>query len=382
MFSKISIQWRLTILSAIMLTICCVGLTVVLNLSAFRLADQIDATLITTPAIQITQTQPSEQQMQDFVSITPSEETQEAKRGFSAQSIMYMLFVILGGSALSYYVTGKSLKPLELLNKQVKNITIHNLSNTLLVPPSRDEIADLTQSFNDMTDKLRDAFLTQRRFSASAAHELRTPLAILQTKIDVFRKKNKQTNEDYEALITIFEKQISRLRGLVGNLLDMTNMNDERERTWLSLRDMFEDIICELSCIAKRKNITLLSYCDDCTMFGNVDLLYRAFYNLVENAIKYNIVGGIVQIYAVNTRKEQVEIQICDSGIGIPDEMKKHIFEPFYRVDKSRSRELGGAGLGLSIVDSIITLHGGDITVSDNIDRGTCFKIVIAIQKV
>lgn len=377
MFHKISIQWRLTILSAIMLTICCVGLTIVLNLSAFRLADQIDATVITTPAIDTTQIQINEPMMQELIPSTPSEELQEAKRGFSTQSILYMLFVILGGSALIYYVTGKSLKPLDQLNKQVKNITIHNLSDTLPVPPSNDEIAELTQSFNDMTDKLRDAFLTQERFSASAAHELRTPLAILQTKIDVFRKKNIETNNDYEALISIFEKQISRLRGLVGNLLDMTNMRDEREKTNISLRDMFEDIISELSIVANNKHVQLSLHCDNCTMYGNVDLLYRAFYNLVENAIKYNVDGGFVKVSISETLNKQVEIQVSDCGIGIPDEMKKHIFEPFYRVDKSRSRELGGAGLGLSIVDRIIKMHGGKIMVFDNEPVGTCFKICL-----
>ncbi|MEG0692874.1 MAG: histidine kinase dimerization/phospho-acceptor domain-containing protein, partial [Oscillospiraceae bacterium] len=243
MLKKLSIRLRLTLLSGILLTLCCVGLTVVLNFSAFRLVDKIDATIITTPAIESDPSQNKNEMNQEIIPLTPSTQTQEAKKGFSIQSIIYMIIVILGGSALTYYISGRALKPLDILNGQVKNLNVHNLSETLDIPPTKDEIAELTQSFNDMTDKLDEAFLTQKRFSASAAHELRTPLAVLQTKVDVFKKKNTHTNEEYEALIAVFEKQINRLRGLVSNLLDMTNMDDEREQSAISLQDMFEDII-------------------------------------------------------------------------------------------------------------------------------------------
>lgn len=376
MFKKISIKWRLTILSAFLLTICCLGLTIVLNFSTFNLVDRIDATIVTIPSIDSTKPQNNEMN-QEVISLIPSMDTDQAKIGYSLQSIIYMLIVIFGGSGLTFYISGKVLNPLDILNGQVKNINVNNLSETLVVPSTKDEIAELTQSFNEMTDKLDNAFAMQKRFSASAAHELRTPLAVLQTKVDVFKKKNIHTNDEYELLIDVFEKQIHRLRSLVVNLLDMTNMDYDIEKSMISLQDIFEDIISELSIIAKDKNILLSLNCDNSTIMGNVDLLYRAFYNLIENAIKYNIDDGTVQIDVRKISKGQVEILIKDSGIGIPDDMKKHIFEPFYRVDKSRSRSMGGVGLGLTIVDSIVKKHRGTISILDNQKDITCFRIII-----
>lgn len=369
-------------MSALLLTICCIGLTIVLNFSAFRLADRIDVTAIIP---QTTDAAPPQVESHTGNALDPSMpavDVKAAKKGFSAQSVIYMLLAIGGGSALTYYISGRVLKPLDALNAQIKNININNLSESLDVPPTKDEIAELTESFNAMTDKLNDAFLMQKRFSASAAHELRTPLAVLQTKVDVFGKKASHTNQEYEALIAVFEKQISRLRALTKNLLDMTNMDDDRVQSTICLKELFEDISSELSGIAKTRNVSLSLCCDDSSIRGNLDLLYRAFYNLVENAIKYNQDGGFVKINVSNVcnlsnAKEKTRIRITDNGIGIPNEMKKHIFEPFYTVDKSRSRELGGVGLGLSIVDSIIKKHGGSIVVFDADNGGTCFEIAL-----
>ncbi|MEG1089661.1 MAG: HAMP domain-containing sensor histidine kinase, partial [Bacteroidales bacterium] len=167
---------------------------------------------------------------------------------------------------------------------------------------------------------------------------------------------------------------------LVSNLLNMTNMDDYDEKSSVCLKDIFEDITSELSFIAKNKTINISLNCDDCTVYGNTDLLYRAFYNLIENGIKYNVINGKVSVAVKNLNDKYVSIKICDTGIGIPNEMKKHIFEPFYRVDKSRSRLMGGAGLGLSIVDSIIKKHSGTIVVSDNKDGGSCFEIILETQ--
>lgn len=374
MFKNLSIRWRLTILSALLLMICCIGLTIVLNYSAFQLADTIDAALPLEPAQQIPINENNELP-QVAASTIPLENLQQAKRGFSDQSILYMLVIILGGSALTYYISGKALKPLNDLNEQIKKLSVYTLSETLAIPPTKDEIAELTQSFNEMTDKLDNAFMLQKNFSTSAAHELRTPLSVLQTKVDVFRKKTIHTNDEYDQLISVFEKQINRLRTLVSNLLDLQNMGDEYEKSNICLTDVFEDIIVELSDVAKQKNVTLMLDTADINIIGNVDLLYRAFYNLIENAIKYNVSGGSVHIEVNELSKDKTQILIKDTGIGIPKEMRKHLFEPFYRVDKSRSRELGGVGLGLSIVESIIKKHCGSIRILDN--KETCFQIVL-----
>ncbi|MEG0379556.1 MAG: HAMP domain-containing protein, partial [Eubacterium sp.] len=242
MLKKLSLRCRSTLLSALLLTLCCAGLTIMLNFSAFQLVDQIEAAAVIKPATEI----PLTQELEATPTVS-AEHLNTSKRAFSLQSMLYMLFIIGGGSALTYFIAGKALKPLDDLNEQVKNITVHNLSKKLEIPPTKDEIAELTQSFNTMSSKLNDAFMTQKRFSASAAHELRTPLSVLQTKIDVFKKRNTHTSDEYDALIAVFEKQITRLRRLVINLLDMTNMDRTQEKNTIHLRDLFEDILCELS---------------------------------------------------------------------------------------------------------------------------------------
>ncbi|MFC5406519.1 sensor histidine kinase [Cohnella soli] len=380
MLKKVPIRLRLTVMTVALLILCCVGLTFILNVSADTMATRIDATLI-LPAKQIGEdggvNETPQSPASDISSPVPTTDSLQARMDFRMKSVIYMIAVIIGGGLLTYSISGKALKPLHTLNDQMKNINVHNLSETLAVPPTKDEIAGLTETFNEMADKLDNAFTMQGRFSANAAHELRTPLAVLQTKVDVFKKRKEHTNEEYDALISVIEKQTQRLRGLVGNLLDMTNMDDSGEQSSICLKDIFEDITSELSHIAKDKNVALVLDCDDSMVTGNADLLYRAFYNLVENGIKYNINGGTVEVIVNRLNQEQVSIQIKDTGIGIPEENKKHIFEPFYRVDKSRSRQMAGAGLGLSIVDSIIKKHHGMLTVTDNEDGGTCFRVIL-----
>ncbi|WP_342543589.1 HAMP domain-containing sensor histidine kinase [Paenisporosarcina sp. FSL H8-0542] len=380
MLKKMPIRLRLTVMTVALLTVCCVGITLILNYSAIKMATIIDASAV-LPAQEVGEegwihesTPAASSSMTPSVS---SEVSQKAKIDFRIESIIYMLLVIISGGFSTYYLSGKALKPLDTLNDQVKNINVHNLFETLSVPPTNDEIAELTSTFNEMTDKLNDSFMMQQRFSLSAAHELRTPLAVLQTKVDVFKKKKTHTTEEYDALIYVIEKQTKRLRGLVSSLLDMTNLDDKREQRSICLKDIFEDIISELSLITKDKNVTMTLDCDNSVVFGNTDLLYRAFYNLVENGIKYNIDGGTVEVLVNRLSKEQVSIKIIDTGIGIADKDKNKIFEPFYRVDKSRSRQLGGTGLGLSTVDSILKKNNGTITVTDNESNGTCFHVIL-----
>lgn len=359
----------------ILLTICCVGLTLILNFSAGIMATRIDAVSV-LPAQEISDDIDVVDNLQASMMSTPTVVAQQARIDFQFESVFYMFLIIVGGGILTYYVSGKVLKPLDILNSQIKNRTVQNLSETMDIPPSDDEIAELTQSFNEMTYKLNEAFLMQSRFSVNAAHELRTPLAVLKTKVDVFKKKNAHSTEEYDALITVVEKQTQRLSELVFTLLDMTNMNDEYEYEAICLKDVLEDIVFELTHIANEKNVKLFLDCEDTVVYGNTDLLYRAFYNIVENSIKYNVDGGNVMIKG-KSEKNQMKIEIIDTGMGIPDEMKKIIFEPFYRVDTSRSREVGGVGLGLSIVQSIINKHKGKIAVTDNENGGTCFKITL-----
>jgi two-component system sensor histidine kinase ArlS len=377
MLKKMSIRLRLTFLIILLLTICCVGLTLILNFSAFKMVDIIEASSM-TPAKSITE-EKNPASSNDIVSIptTPSNASQSARVEFRLESIFYMMLIISFGAALTYYISGKALNPLNELSCQMKNRNVLNLSEDIEIPKSKDEIADLTLSFNEMMHKLNESFLMQQRFSQSAAHELRTPLAVLQTKVEVFKKKKCHTPEEYDSLIEVICNHTNRLTTLVKNLLDMTNIEDLELNQEISLKNLLDDVSSDLSLLAKDKSIRInLITSDERTVLGNYDLLYRAFYNIIENAIKYNIANGQVDI-SLNFENKKSVVEISDTGIGIPQNMQQTIFEPFFRVDKSRSRQMGGAGLGLSMVKSIVDKHNGEITVTDNKNGGSCFKIVL-----
>ncbi|MBZ9685667.1 HAMP domain-containing histidine kinase [Clostridium estertheticum] len=377
MLKKMPLRLRLTFLTILLLTICCVGLTLILNLSAFRMVDMIEATSMTPAKSTVEEKIPSP--LNDTalsIPTPPSTISQSARKGFRLESIFYMMLIISFGGALTYYISGKALKPVNELSCQMKKRNVLNLSEDIEIPKAKDEISDLTLSFNEMMHKLNEAFLMQQRFSQSAAHELRTPLAVLQTKVEVFKKKKSHTSEEYESLIEVIGNHTNRLIALVKNLLDMTNMEDLELNEEISLKNLVDDVASALSLLSKDKNILINLPSDDRTVLGNYDLLYRAFYNLIENAIKYNNANGQIDISIIFGGEKSV-VEISDTGIGIPQDMQQIIFEPFFRVDKSRSRQMGGAGLGLSIVKTIIDKHNGEITVTDNKNGGSCFKIVL-----
>lgn len=287
-----------------------------------------------------------------------------------------MVAVVLVGGGLTYYISGKALQPLYDFNCQIKKRTEHNLSEQLPIPESHDEIAYLTYSFNEMSSKLNEAFAAQKRFAQSAAHELRTPLAVLKTKIDVFGKKPVHTAEEYDKLLSTITRHTDRLSDLVKDLLELTNIDALDCNEKIKMKIMLTDISKELCNLTKDKNITITICGEEQTIYGNKSLLHRAFYNLIENAIKYNTPNGQIKVLVSNNADHTV-ITIADTGIGIPVDLQTHIFEPFFRVDKSRSRQMGGAGLGLATAKSIIDKHGGEITVSDNRGGGTIFTTVL-----
>ncbi len=375
MLKRISLRWRLTILTSLLITICCICLSLLLSFSAYRMANSIEAIPV-QPAQNIDELHP-ETSISSMVPSTSAEIAQQAKGDYFYESLFFTVIAMLVGGFFTYYVSGKALEPVKVLNEQVKNINIHNLNESLNIPSTNDEIAELTASFNDMTEKLDRAFSIQKRFSAYAAHELRTPLTVMQTKLDVFRKKEQHTLEEYNALITAFQKQLGRLRSLVTELLDIANMEGDWNIQEISLLEILEDVSADLSSVAKEKNIIISLSGKEGRIRGNPSLLYRAFYNLVENGIKYNVPGGRVAIELAE-KKDIVIVTVSDTGNGIPESMKHQIFEPFFRVDKSRSREMGGAGLGLSMVDAIIKKHSGTVGVTDGECGGSCFTVTLA----
>lgn len=378
MLKRISLRWRLTILTSLLIAFCCTCLNLLLSFSAYRMANSIEA-IPMQPAQNIDELQP-ETSVSPMAPSSLAETAQQAKDDYFYESLFFTVIAMLVGGFFTYYVSGKALEPVKALNEQVKNVNIHNLNESLDIPCTNDEIAELTASFNDMTEKLDRAFSIQKRFSADAAHELRTPLTVMQTKLDVFRKKEHHTLEEYNALLTAFQKQLGRLRSLVTELLDIANMEGDWNMQEISLLEILEDVSTDLSSVAKEKNIIISLSGKEGRIRGNSSLLYRAFYNLVENGIKYNAPGGRVAIELAE-KKDIVIISVSDTGNGIPESMKHQIFEPFFRVDKSRSREMGGVGLGLSMVDAIIKKHSGTVVVTDQEGGGSRFTVTLARNK-
>lgn len=370
---NLSIRLRLTILSVLLLGICCVGLTVVLNVSANQMAEVIGAAaVLPSEAFGVTQAVETVEASRMQATIT----SQAAQNSFVNQSILYMLLVVIVGGVFTYYISGKALRPLQVLSRQMKKRTVHNLSENIPVPQSGDEIADLTIAFNEMSQKLDEAFAMQKRFSQSAAHELRTPLTVLKTKVDVFHKKQEHTPEEYHNLLSVISSHTDRLSELVKDLLELTNMEDLACEEKIELKELVEEVCGELNVLALERDITISAEGEKRAVAGNWNLLHRAFYNLVENAIKYNKKSGRVTITVIDMG-EKVGISFADTGIGIPKDMQEQVFEPFFRVDKSRSRQMGGAGLGLTTVKSIIEKHSGSIAVSENARGDTVFLVIL-----
>ena len=389
MINKLSIRTKVTLITVLLLITCCTGLTIVLNRSAYKMAETMIPPQTKEESVKPEELlQPQVQDinndlnniitLEDLIDINkedtiPAASTGEAKVTYQKSSIIYMIAFIICGGLLTYYIMGKTLKPLKELSNQMKNISVENLSDEIELSKKKDEIYELKQSFNKMTRKLNESFLMQKRFANSAAHELRTPLTVMRTKLDVFKKRKNPSTEDYDNLIESMRNQLIRLSDIVNSLLSLTNMEDIDLCQHIHLNNLIQSVCNDLYYISESKNIDINIHGKDANIKGNYDLIYRAFYNLIENSIKYNYENGRVDI-SIEENNEVVVI-IKDSGIGIPDDMKDKIFEAFFTVDKSRSRKNGGAGIGLSIVKSIIDNHKGSINVRDNTDGGSIFTI-------
>ena len=327
------------------------------------------------------------------------QEIQETKEDFLLRSVIATTIIILLSSVCTYFLTKKTLTPLQKLTSEVSQIQAQNLSTQLAVPNSKDEIAQLTSSFNEMLTRLDNAFSTQKQFSANAAHELRTPLAVLQTNLEVFEKKQEPEMVEYRQLFTMIKEQTARLSQLVGTLLDMTNLKSVPRTDHVSLEELVDEVFCDLDPVAEKAGISI--HFDDSSsqdlytdvhtpdvsapnnnirnITGSYVLLYRAVYNLVENAIKYNRPNGSVTV-SVREQSGQAMILVKDTGIGISPENQKKIFDPFFRVDKSRSRAMGGAGLGLALVDSIAREHGGSVKVLESNEKGSIIALMLPVS--
>ncbi len=372
-----SLQWKLTLLITLLVTLTCILMYFFISRSAVTGIENLEDYMI--------QIDPQNSGTPIKFNIDPkillpelSQEILSTKEVFRIRSIIATAVVILLGSVCTYFLTARALKPLKKLTEEICHIQAQNLSEPLTVPVSDDETAQLTGSFNDMLVRLSNSFEIQKQFSANAAHELRTPLAVLQTDLEVFRKKNCHDTEEYELILNRIQEQTGRLSHLISTLLDMTNLNSVPRNDSISLAALTEEVLCDLDSIADQAHITLQQKEGDQLITGSYLLLYRAVYNLVENAIKYNCPDGSVTV-EICQENQRVLLMVKDTGIGIPPEDQEKIFDPFFRVDKSRSRAMGGAGLGLAMVDAIAKEHGGQVKVLSSNKTGSTIALMLPL---
>lgn len=362
-----SIRAQLTLLMVGLLVCCCVVLTWLVYRSTSELLELAAANAINQGALSI---------VLDVDAI---------ERSILFDALGILLFVIVAGSCVAYFLIGHYTKPVQQLSAHMKEISPNTLSDSIEIEGGGEEIQELVKSFNQMTEQLDEAFAMQRRFSASAAHELRTPITVLRTKLDVFKKKKREQHE-YDELVTTMETYIDRLSSIITDLLEFAETSELGEAEDVSLDSVIKTVVDDLEPVAQNNMINMQidiqpkaqSEAQNLTVKGNTNLLYRALYNLVENAIRYNYEEGLVNIILETMGQEGVII-IADTGVGIAPEQRELIFEPFYRVNKSRSREFGGAGIGLSLVKTILKRHGASITVSENSPQGSVFTIRIPL---
>lgn len=393
-----SLQLKLTLLLSLLMIVSCVLMYFFISHSAVSGMDGLQNYMI--------KVDPQDGDSPITFNVDPKalfpqfeQEIQETKEAFLLRSVIATTIIILLSSVCTYFLTKKTLTPLQKLTSEVSQIQAQNLSTQLAVPNSKDEIAQLTSSFNEMLARLDNAFSTQKQFSANAAHELRTPLAVLQTNLEVFEKKQEPEMVEYQQLFTMIKEQTARLSQLVGTLLDMTNLKSVPRTDHVSLEELVDEVFCDLDPVAEKAGISI--HFDDSSsqdwhtdvhtpdasalnnnirnITGSYVLLYRAVYNLVENAIKYNRPNGSVTV-SVKEKNGQAMILVKDTGIGISPENQKKIFDPFFRVDKSRSRAMGGAGLGLALVDSIAREHGGSVKVLESNEKGSIIALMLPVS--
>ena len=378
-----SLQLKLTLLLSLLMIVSCVLMYFFISHSAVSGMDGLQNYMI--------KVDPQDGDSPITFNVDPKalfpqfeQEIQETKEDFLLRSVIATTIIILLSSVCTYFLTKKTLTPLQKLTSEVSQIQAQNLSTQLAVPNSKDEIAQLTSSFNEMLTRLDNAFSTQKQFSANAAHELRTPLAVLQTNLEVFEKKQEPEMVEYKQLFTMIKEQTARLSQLVGTLLDMTNLKSVPRTDQVTLEELVDEVFCDLDPVAEKAGISI-HFNDSANQDSHTDvtgsyvLLYRAVYNLVENAIKYNRPNGSVTV-SVKEKNGQAMILVKDTGIGISPENQKKIFDPFFRVDKSRSRAMGGAGLGLALVDSIAKEHGGSVKVLESNEKGSIIALMLPVS--
>ncbi|MDR0924532.1 MAG: HAMP domain-containing histidine kinase [Hungatella sp.] len=380
---KISLRLRITLLVGLLLVLLTTVLTIVSILSAnyYFVAPQLEEGSYGKMNKVILDNAPIDSNQDvnadTFNNLSVQMEITAAQRGFSFQSIIVLIVIIIFGLGVTYWIMGRALRPLTVLSKTIHDINEHNLSKSIEETTAKDEVGSITASFNGMLDRLKKAFEQQKRFSASAAHELKTPLATMKTTLQVLQLDDLPSADDYKDTILVMEQNVDRMICIVSDLLLLSSQEKTELDDEISLRTLFCEIAEELKEVIQSKNLCCILPQNDCLITGNRMLLRSAFYNLFENAVKYNKDGGTVEAKLQNTSDGKISVLICDTGIGMTEEDAARAFEPFFRADRSRLQQIPGNGLGMSIIQAIIERHGGEILLESKINIGTKVTVVL-----
>ena len=376
---KFSLQWRITLMTALLIGLTCIAMNLMLCSSGVYYMDRIADALRGGGTVIITDegTASFDPQFAE-----PGEELTIVVDGvqgrFRTTNWYITAVVTVLSGILAYFVSGHALKPLHSFASQVERVQMNNLADMRIDEDALPEFKQLSQSFNQMLERLNDAFAAQRQFTGNAAHELRTPLALLQAQLELFSAEHPDMQPGTAEFLSLLREQTERLTRLTKTLLEMSNLRQVARNERIRLAPMIEEIFTDLAPLSDKCGVTLTAEGDG-LMTGSDALIYRLIFNLTENAVKYNRPGGSVRV-SVAQEPEKLLIRVSDNGCGIPEEYQQSIFQPFFRVDKSRSREYGGAGLGLSLVWEIADIHGGSVRVEESSKNGTVIAAEFPIQ--
>ena len=378
MKKHLSLRWKLTLMTAFMVVTACLAISFFISRSAILYMDEIgNSAIAILPNTDIPTTTTDEIQVVLNPKSVVADTVKNTQIEFWIKSLAITLIITLTVSFLMYLIVGYALYPLRELTLKIEDIQAKNLKEPILSKSNSTEIERLTLAFNRLLLRLEETFATQRQFSANAAHELRTPLAVMSTKFEVFEKNKNPDEADYKEAIGMARSQTDRLSHVIDILLEMTELQSAPKSDSISLSEITEEVICDLVAVADKKNISLVQDDGEARLTGSDTLVYRAIYNLIENAIKYNKEDGKVSV-DITEDENFAKVIITDTGSGIVREDWDKIFEPFFRVDKSRSRSMGGAGLGLALVKEIAVRHGGDVKVIESSNKGSSIELSLS----
>ena len=374
---KLSLQWRITLMTAFLICMTCVAMNLLLSYSGRHYMDSISS--------HITNYGDTDKGEPDFFDPEREKLDQEltiiihgVQESFIATNWCITAVVTLLGGVLAYFLSGRALNPLRAFTSQVEKVQPNNLSDMKMAEDVLPEFRQFSKSFNQMLDRLDEGFAAQRQFTGNAAHELRTPLALMQAQLELFSTEHPKVLPETAGFLRLLREQTERMTQMTKTLLEMSELRTVPCNDLIEIAPMIEEIFADLTPLAEKNGIILESTGDG-TMTGSDTLIYRLLFNLTENAIRYNRPDGIVRI-TVTEEEKRLIIRVSDTGCGVPEQYRESIFQPFFRVDKSRSRENGGVGLGLSLVWEIVTLHGGEVRVEESSEKGTTIAVKLPLD--